>query len=187
MMPAGDWRSISYFKRFKMEVDLHALPAVPDLPPGYAWTAWHGELLDGHAEALYGSFHDTIDAVVFPSLGDPAGCRVLMREISRKNGFVPGATWLLGGPDGPVGTVQGVIDRFGLGAIQNLGVVPAHRGRGLGETLLLRALHGFRMAGVARSMLEVTAQNDGAIRLYRRLGFQRRKTIYKAVSVTAPV
>jgi ribosomal protein S18 acetylase RimI-like enzyme len=30
-------------------------------------------------------------------------------------------------------------------------------------------------------MLEVTAQNDGAIRLYRRLGFRRTKTIYKAV------
>jgi ribosomal protein S18 acetylase RimI-like enzyme len=30
-------------------------------------------------------------------------------------------------------------------------------------------------------MLEVTAQNDAAIRLYRRVGFLRRKTIYKPV------
>ena len=32
---------------------------------------------------------------------------------------------------------------------------------------------------------EVTAQNEGAIRLYRRLGFRRRKTVYKAVMAQA--
>jgi ribosomal protein S18 acetylase RimI-like enzyme len=32
-------------------------------------------------------------------------------------------------------------------------------------------------------MLEVTAQNEGAVRLYRRLGFRRIKTLYKAVSL----
>ena len=38
---------------------------------------------------------------------------------------------------------------------------------------------------LGRAFLEVTAQNDGAVRLYRRLGFRRRKTLYKAVE-TAP-
>ncbi len=65
--------------------------------------------------------------------------------------------------------------------IQNLGLVPAHRGRGIGTALLLQALHGFRRAGLARAMLEVTAQNEGAIRLYRRLGFRFRKTLYKVL------
>jgi ribosomal protein S18 acetylase RimI-like enzyme len=60
-------------------------------------------------------------------------------------------------------------------------VVPACRGRGLGRALLLYALYGFRQAGLAVAMLEVTAQNDAAVRLYRRLGFRRRKTLYKAV------
>jgi ribosomal protein S18 acetylase RimI-like enzyme len=32
-----------------------------------------------------------------------------------------------------------------------------------------------------RAFLEVTAQNDSAIRIYRRLGFRCRKTIYKQV------
>jgi ribosomal protein S18 acetylase RimI-like enzyme len=31
----------------------------------------------------------------------------------------------------------------------------------------------------------VTAQNDSAIRLYRRLGFRCRKTLYKAVDAEA--
>ena len=42
-------------------------------------------------------------------------------------------------------------------------------------------LHGFVRAGLVRGMLEVTAQNGAAIRLYRRLGFRFRKTLYKAV------
>ena len=50
-----------------------------------------------------------------------------------------------------------------------------------GEALLLQALHGFCRVGLGRAQLEVTAQNDTAIRLYRRLGFRRSKTLYKAV------
>src|SRR5262249_9066660 len=84
------------------------------------------------------------------------------------------------------GSVQGLRERSGLGAIQNLGVTPAHRGRGLGSALLLQALHGFARAGLARALLEVTAQNDGALRLYRRHGFRCVKTLYKAVPDPRP-
>ena len=51
-----------------------------------------------------------------------------MSEISQKRGFAPEATWLVACAGDYCGTVQGVRDRPGLGAIQNLGVVPAHRG-----------------------------------------------------------
>jgi mycothiol synthase len=104
-----------------------------------------------------------------------------MREISRKHGFRPEATWLVANPDGSCGTIQGITERNGMGAIQNLGVLPQHRGRGLGKALLMKALYGFRNAGLGRAFLEVTAQNDSAIRLYRQLGFRCRKTIYKMV------
>jgi GNAT superfamily N-acetyltransferase len=173
--------NLAYFKRFRMELDLDDLPAVPALPEGYYWLAWSDGLLEAHADAKARSFIDEIDAIVFPSLSTPQGCLHLMREISRKQGFRPEATWLLGGPDGHCGTVQGVRERNGLGAIQNLGVTAAHRGRGLGSALLLQALHGFRRAGLGRAMLEVTARNEAAVRLYRRLGFRCRKTLYKAV------
>jgi ribosomal protein S18 acetylase RimI-like enzyme len=109
------------------------------------------------------------------------GCYQLMTEIRRRPGFVPEATWLIGCPSGYCGTVQGVRERTGVGAIQNLGVVPAIRGRGLGTALLLQALVGFYRTGLGLAILEVTAQNDAAVRLYRRLGFRCRKTIYKAV------
>jgi ribosomal protein S18 acetylase RimI-like enzyme len=79
--------------------------------------------------------------------------------------------------------VQGIRDGKGAGSIQNLGIVPEHRGRGLGTCLLYAALDGFRRAGLRRACLEVTAQNADAIRLYRRHGFRRARTVYKAVEL----
>jgi ribosomal protein S18 acetylase RimI-like enzyme len=181
MMPSGDQRRFSYFKRFKMEIDLNSLPAVPPLPPGYAWVPWDDYLVEQHAAVLFACFCEEIDATVFPSLGSRDGCGYLMSEICRKPGFLPGATWLLKCEAGCCGTVQGVRERNGMGAIQNLGIVPGFRSFGLGSALLLRALHGFYAAGLGRAFLEVTAQNDGAVRLYHRLGFRRRKTVYKTV------
>jgi ribosomal protein S18 acetylase RimI-like enzyme len=172
--------SISYFKRYKMEADLHELP-LPQLSADFAFAAWSYELIDAHAECLFGSFQHEIDSQVFPSLGDRQGSLCLMIELTRKRGFLREATWLLMGPTGPCGTVQGMRERPGVGSIQNIGILPGWRGRGLGEALLLQALHGFRQAGMGRAQLEVTAYNDTAIRLYRRLGFRRAKTLYKAV------
>jgi ribosomal protein S18 acetylase RimI-like enzyme len=178
---------VSYFKRFKMEIELYDAPPVPLLPEGYYWVPWDDMLLELHAEVLFCCFREEIDSVVFPSLGDRRGCSYLMNEIRRKYGFMPGATWLIGSPAGYCATVQGLRERSGLGAIQNVGVTPVHRGRGLGTALVLQALHGFRRAGLGRGFLEVTAQNDGAVRLYRQLGFRRRKTLYKAVPMPSLV
>ena len=164
---------LRYFKRYRMEVDLlDPLPPVPALPPGYAWLPWEERLLDVHARVKLACFRDELDGVVFPNLSCPDGCLRLMREIRHRPGFRPEATWLLAHGADYCGTVQGVGDRAGCGAIQNLGIVLGHRGRGLGTALLLQALHGFRRAGLGRAMLEVTAANDGAIRLYRRFGFR---------------
>jgi GNAT superfamily N-acetyltransferase len=180
---------LTYFKRYRMEINLAGRDVTPHVsPPGYQFLSWDPTLLDAFAQAKYLSFHEEIDANVFPCLGELDGCRRLMTEIIRKPGFLPEATWLLtfsrtgrGRPE-CCGTVQGVRDRGnGQGAIQNVGIVPAHRNRGLGSILLMHALQGFRKAGLTRVYLEVTAQNEGAIRLYRRIGFVTVKTVYKAV------
>lgn len=180
---------LTYFKRFRMEIDLRIRPQAPALPCGYRFVPWDPLLLEAHAEAKFHSFRTEIDANVFPCLGDMEGCTRLMREISRKEGFLPAATWLLAWHDGYsryleyCGTVQGIREKTNLGAIQNLGITPDHRGRGLGTLLLLRSLEGFRNLGLRRAALEVTCQNEGAIRLYRRMGFCKVRTVYKAVEV----
>lgn len=173
--------AITYYKRFRMEADLECLGAPERLSPPYRWVPWSESLLEAHAEVKFLSFRGEMDALVFPSLGDRAGCQRLMREIRRKPGFLPEATWLIAAPGGYCGTIQGVVDRLGYGSIQNVGVVPAFRGLGLGRALVRQALGGFRRAGLSRVYLEVTAENDLAVRLYRALGFRKSRTLYRAV------
>ena len=182
--------SLTFFKRYRMEIDLVGRDlSWPILSERYRLLAWNDSLLDSHAKAKYRSFCEEIDASVFPCLGEYAGCRRLMREITRKEGFEPTATWLAVSYDNPTGrrelcgTIQGLRHRASIGAVQNLGIVPSHRGCGLGTSLLFRALSGFRESGVARVYLEVTAENEGAIRLYHRLGFVTVKTVFKGAEV----
>jgi ribosomal protein S18 acetylase RimI-like enzyme len=173
---------VTYFKRYRMELDLVApLPPVPSLPEEFAWAPWEERLLDAHADVKSRCFKDELDGVVFPNLSNRAGCERLMRDIANRIGFRPQSTWLIAHGDNYVATVQGVGDRFGNGQIQNLGVLPAYRGLGLGIAILLQALHGFRLTGLARANLEVTAQNETAIRLYRQVGFRFRKSYYRMV------
>jgi GNAT superfamily N-acetyltransferase len=171
-----------------MEIDVAGRDVTPGpVPSSYDFLPWDESLLDGFSQAKYRSFRHELDANVFPCLSEFEGCRKLMTEIVRKPGFLPAATWLVvcsangGGRPDYCGTVQGIRDRQGLGAIQNLGIAPEHRGLGLGTSLLWHALRGFQQVGVRRVYLEVTAQNDGAIRLYRRAGFVAIRTVYKAV------
>jgi len=179
---------ISYFKRYRMEMDLRGQRFLPvQVPMNYRLVAWQPELLEVHAAVMFQSFRHEIDSDVFDCLADLAGCQRLMREISLKEGFLPEATWLavyVGNDELEYcGTIQGVRATHKYGGIQNVGITPAHRGRGVGTSLITAALGGFQHAGLSRAYLEVTAQNDRAERLYKNLGFRRTKTLFKAVEV----
>jgi ribosomal protein S18 acetylase RimI-like enzyme len=179
---------LTYFKRFRMEIDLRGRRLVDfALPAQFQLVPWNAGLVEAHAEAKFHSFRDEIDSNVFPCLGEYAGCLRLMEEIVRKPGFLPAATWLVAdttrGVESFCGTVQGVADKTGMGAIQNLGIAPEFRGRGLGTALMIKALRGFQQSGLPRAFLEVTAQNSGAVRLYKRLGFTRTRTVYKVSEI----
>ena len=176
----------SYFKRFRMEADLVIPRTGSGLPEGYRFVPWNEAVTDVHARTKFRAFRDELDAIVFPCLGSLEGCRRLMREIRNKSGFLPAATWLIARGATPeslqwCGTIQGVADRHGFGMVQNVGVVPGHRGLGLGRCLVERAAAGFRMHGLRRISLEVTVDNSRAVRLYQRLGFRRIRTVYKSV------
>lgn len=179
---------IRYFRRYRMEFDLAQSPiGEAVLPEGYHWLPWHRRFLDRHSLVKFASFHAEIDSQVFPCLSNLSGCRKLMREICKQQSFLPQATWMIThrfddwGENTDCATIQGLGKSAILGAVQNVGVIPEHRGLGLGRALVLKALAGFRSAGLKRVYLEVTAENKQAVALYQSLGFRLTRTLYKAV------
>jgi ribosomal-protein-alanine N-acetyltransferase len=64
-----------------------------------------------------------------------------------------------------------------LGHVKDIAVHPDYRGRGIGAQLLGSALTVMREKRASRVKLEVRESNDSAIRLYRRFGFQFRRTL----------
>lgn len=179
---------MSYVRRYRMEIDLACTrESSAVLPDGYSWLAWHPSLLQRHASAKFHSFHEEIDSRVFPCLGSMHGCQRLMQEIARQETFLASATWLItqdsttrrGMLD--CGTIQGLAHTATIGAVQNVGVHPDHRGLGLGRALVLKSLEGFRNAGLRRVYLEVTGENTPAVELYRSVGFEHARTMYKVV------
>lgn len=63
-----------------------------------------------------------------------------------------------------------------------LATLPTHQKRGYAKTLLKAAFSSLRERGVAKCLLDVAADNQGAISLYQKLGFTedgRRKGYYK--------
>jgi len=68
------------------------------------------------------------------------------------------------------------------GEILNLGVAPAHRGKGVGRALVRGMLAALRERGVQTVYLEVRESNAVARRLYESLGFRevaRRARYYR--------
>ncbi len=188
----GIWMGMTYFRRYRMELNLREFRAEWDqeslASAGYQFVSYDEAVVREHAHAKYLSFRSEIDADVFPCLGRRDGCLRLMREITSRATFVPGSTWLLryhdrpGGRGMPVGTIQG-LESDGWGVIQNIGVIAEHRGRGLGRLLVNRAAAGFQGAGIEKMRLEVTTANTPAIQLYEKIGFRRARVVYKACEV----
>lgn len=179
--------NLKYHKRFRMEADLRRWrsPGVM-LHPDYRLVGWSDDLAHAHGEAKFYSFRGELDAEIFPSLSKLDSCQRLMEEIRAKQGFVPEATWLVQYEAAGQrflensGTIQAIRLSRTRAGIQNVGVTPFHRHRGLGAVLLNAALTGLQQVGVSRVYLEVTARNTSAVRLYQRLGFRRSRTLYKS-------
>ncbi|MEX0718615.1 MAG: N-acetyltransferase [Planctomycetaceae bacterium] len=179
--------SAIHYCRYRMELRIadRRVPE-PELPEGYFWLPWHPALFERHARVKLASFVGAVDSRVFPNLRNIEGCRRLMRGIVDNEFFSPQATWLLGFDDGfgrprDCGTIQGLAFSGGVGTIQNVGVVPEHRGHGLGRALIFQTLRGFQMARLRTARLEVTADNRRAVALYQSLGFRLVQTSFKEV------
>ncbi len=77
------------------------------------------------------------------------------------------------------------LSNYGLGGLIKKGhvvsvaVMPDFRRQGIGSALVYKALEGMKLYSAKQSYLEVRMTNNGAIRLYRSLGFKITRTIQR--------
>jgi ribosomal protein S18 acetylase RimI-like enzyme len=112
----------------------------------------------------------------------PPGAEALERIVA-----FPGNRLLVARDEGAiVGTLTLVLFPIPTGLrarIEDVVVDEAARGRGVGAALSLEALRLAAEAGARSVDLTSRPTREDAIRLYRRLGFRCRKTLYKAVEL----
>lgn len=85
------------------------------------------------------------------------------RETKQKIGNIAGFLWVVICQNNWSG------ERYGY--INNLYISPARRGAGLGKELMKQSEEWFRLRGVKRIRLTVTASNEAAVALYRSAGY----------------
>jgi ribosomal protein S18 acetylase RimI-like enzyme len=85
----------------------------------------------------------------------------------------------------PVGLVL-MARRGRVSRVAGMGIVPSHRNRKLGASMLRPLMEEARARGDTRMLLEVIEQNVAAVKLYERLGFQRVRRLVGFVGTPAP-
>jgi len=167
------------FAEVRVEKLTHERPAavpVPAVPDGYCLADWQ----ESYADEVAGIFQmlprDPSDAILWPDLATPAGALDLVRTLAGEASFVATPDFRslqdFGSLLPIVGYVLAQRCRDGSGRIGELGVAPAHQGRGLGKALLTAAMHALARAGAASVWLTVLASNAPAAGLYASLGFR---------------
>lgn len=79
--------------------------------------------------------------------------------------------------DGAVAGYVVACQRETRAEVDSIAVTPAKRGHGVAGTLLKRVIERLRRRGFKTVSLNVRIENQAAIRLYRKLGFQRVRRV----------
>jgi mycothiol synthase len=156
------------FNRYYARLDLHDISHLqePDLPPGVSIHLFRTPDEDEkYMRALNLSFsghfeHREIDLDEFRALKDKPFFQPKLMFAAVSDGEFIGVSWnyMMSGPEA---------DGYLWGVVEDLGVVPAWRGKGLGRALIRAGMLGLRDKGAQKICLWVDYANPhGAKQLY---------------------
>ncbi|MEU4477124.1 GNAT family N-acetyltransferase [Micromonospora sp. NPDC023966] len=147
-------------RTFTEWVQRHDLTGIPSVSPADGVTTEPVTLGPELFSTYRASFADR------PGFGSPAA-EEWLGELGEDDGYRPDLSLIARGPDGNAVGFVNVIDNW----VDQVGVVPGWRGRRVGAYLVACALRGLAADGAREAWLCVN-DNNPAVGLYRRLGFQ---------------
>jgi ribosomal protein S18 acetylase RimI-like enzyme len=170
----------SYPRRF-LEASLPLMPPLPTEEfPGVQFLPWVEKRQDDAAKLLATSYRGHIDSQINDQYRSPAGARRFLNNIVQYPGcgaFFGSASFIAWDRvnHNMCGVSLASLVAAETGHITQICVAPSHQGRGIGCELLRRSLTALAAHGCHNASLTVTAANESALRLYARIGFQKRR------------
>jgi GNAT superfamily N-acetyltransferase len=143
----------------------------PRLPDGFAWQPYSGEVHARFAATIAASYRDSLDC---PALNGVRDMEDIITGHKASGDFDPRLWLLLCEGGAPLAVL--LLARVQPGEAMELvylGLVPAARGRGLGDVLMRHALALTAADRLPKLSLAVDADNAPALKLYYRHGLQR--------------
>lgn len=142
-----------------------------------AFEQWTEGREDETAQLIVAAYRGHIDSEINDQYRTPAGARRFLRNIVQYPGcgtFFQPASWAATGSE--TGELYGAsltsLVASDVGHITQICVTPGAQGTGVGYELLRRSLAALAERGAQSASLTVTAKNEGAVRLYERMGFE---------------
>jgi ribosomal protein S18 acetylase RimI-like enzyme len=195
-MPFAHWLQ-AYPRQFMEVPAANAFQLAVREPVGIAIAAWSEAKQDDSARLVAAAYRGHVDSDINDQYRSPAGARRFLSNIVQYPGcgtfFAPasyaavasgGTAVASGGAAGASsndsrGSLCGIslasLVAEHTGHITQICVAPSHQGTGVGYALLRRSLLALAEHGCSRVSLTVTAANQDAVRLYKRMGFTLRR------------
>lgn len=153
-----------------MQATFSRQPAPPATPAGFTWVTYAPEVHELFARGIMGSYERSMDC---PALNGLRDINDIMAGHRATGAFDP-SLWIALCEGDAVAAVLLLcrVPRTDVLELVYVGLVPAYRGKGLGDLLMRRAVVATRESGCARLSLAVDAQNMPALKLYWRHGMQ---------------
>lgn len=144
-------------------------------------TSWQKRFNNDAAEMLYHSYQNHVDALINDQYASTLGATRLIENILHNQGcgdFLPHVSRMA--IHTPTQKLAGILTvtrvRPRTAHIPQVGVGPAFQGLGVGTAMMEAAFRDLRDDGFEEITLTVTEANSGAVRLYKKLGFETYKT-----------
>lgn len=174
------WRYLRTYNRDFMEM---ALDGVDHLPPGSAarWCTidnWTEKRHDEAGALIANAYQGHVDSQINDQYRTTAGARKFLMNVVQYPGcgsfFEPGSFVAIDRNSRRLcGMCLSSLVSSGVGHITQVCVSQAVRGQGVGYELMRRALQAMARYDCHKASLAVTASNDEAIHVYKRMGFHK--------------
>jgi ribosomal protein S18 acetylase RimI-like enzyme len=145
------------------------LPIAPHpLPDGMIYRRWRADVASAFFEVYRQAFRERPG---FPNWSK----ELWRRNMTEHDEFRPELSLLVSSGTTDTGFAICAVahEQAETGHIVQMGVVPAHRHRGIGNALLSEVMRRFKAVGLRYATLEVNVNNPQALRIYQHNGFER--------------